>query len=250
MERHTFISFDGQSLSYLEAGDSAAPPVLLIHGFISNAEINWVKGGSVDRLAADGWRVIAPDLRAHGGSARPHEDDAYPDDVLALDQHALLQRLDIEAYHLVGYSLGAITAARMIAREETPQSVLLAGMGHGLTIPSGRGNAFVDALTGVTPTSDPFAAMVVGYVKRTKGDPVALAQVMRGRKSVSETALSGWDIPCLILNGVDDTDNGSGDALAAMIPGAVSQTIPGNHMDAIFKPDFAAAISEWLRKQR
>jgi len=248
-ERKSFASFDGVQISYLEAGDPAAQSVLLVHGFISDALLNWVKGGTVAQLVAAGFHVIAPDLRGHSHSDKPHEDAAYPNDVLARDQEALLNNLSLTEFHLVGYSLGAITAARMVSRGAQARSVILSGMGHGLTIESDRADKFVAALTGQTPKTDPFAAMVVGFVKRMGADNVALAQVMRGRKSVSQEILASWDVPCLILNGEDDQDNGSGEKLAAMIPGAMSQTIPGNHMDAILKPDFAAAITAFLSEQ-
>ncbi|MEO0411182.1 MAG: alpha/beta fold hydrolase [Pseudomonadota bacterium] len=247
--RQDFSSFDGQRLSYLSAGASEGMAVLLVHGFVSDAQTNWVKGGTVDALSAAGWRVIAPDLRGHGQSAKPHDDSAYPDDVLSRDQIALLDHLGIQDFHLAGYSLGAITAARMIERSAQPSSVILSGMGSGLTQIDGRREQFIDALTGKTPKTDPFAAMVTGFVKKTGGDAAALAHVMRGRKAVSAEALAKWDLPCLVLNGEKDNDNGSGDALAGLIPGARSQTIPGTHMDAIFKPDFAAAIAAWLGAQ-
>lgn len=244
-----FSSFDGERVSYLTAGPREGIAVFLIHGFVSDAQTNWVKGGTVEALSGSGWRVIAPDLRGHGHSAKPHDDSAYPDDVLARDQMALLDHLGIQDFHLVGYSLGAITAARMIERGLQPRSVILSGMGDGLTKSDGRREQFIAALTGRTPKTDPFAAMVTGFVKKTGGDAAALAQVMRGRKAVSAAALGQWTLPCLVLNGEKDNDNGAGDALAALIPGARGQTIPGTHMDAIFKPEFAAAITAWLSHQ-
>lgn len=250
MERATFSSFDGTPLSYLLAGPADGPCVFFVHGFVSDAQTNWVKGGVVKTLADTGWRVVAPDLRGHGQSAKPHDDIAYPEDVLARDQIVLLELLSIDACHLAGYSLGAITVARMVQRGFQPLSILLSGMGDGLTQEDGRKDQFIAALTSQTPKSDPFAAMVMGFVKKTGGDPVALAQVMRGRKSVSAQQLSQWRLPCLVLNGDKDTDNGAGQALADLIPGAKSQTIPGTHMDAIFKPAFAAAIAAWLENQR
>ncbi|MEM7569891.1 MAG: alpha/beta fold hydrolase [Pseudomonadota bacterium] len=250
MDRYDFKSFDGQPLSYLAAGDPNGTPVYLVHGFVSDAQTNWVKGGTVALLAEKGFYVIAPDLRGHGESSKPHDEAAYPDDVLASDQLALLEHLTLGSFHLAGYSLGAITAARMIERGATPQSILLCGMGHGLTEAGGRSEQFVDALTGKTPKTDPFAAMVVGFVKKTGGDAIALAHVMRGRKSVSAEALARWRLPCLVLNGDKDNDNGSGQALADLIPGATAQLVPGTHMDAIFKPQFADAIAAWLESNR
>ena len=247
--RKHFVSFDGQALSYLEAGPATGMTVLLIHGFVSDASINWVKGGTVETLAKAGFHIFAPDLRGHGQSAKPHADSAYPDDVLARDQEAFLAHCNITEYHLAGYSLGAITAARMIVRGAAPRSLILSGMGEGITNASDRQDKFIKALTGQAPADDPFAKMVTGFVKRTGGDALALAQVMRGRKAVSKQELSAWSLPCLVLNGAQDNDNGSGDRLAALISSATSQTIEGTHMDVIFKPDFAAAITDFFSAQ-
>lgn len=249
ISRSSFSSFDGQQISYLAAGPADAKAVLLVHGFVSDAAINWQKGGTIEALAALGMRVIAPDLRGHGQSAKPHEDAAYPDDVLALDQEALLAHLGITEYHLAGYSLGAITASRMIVRGAKPLSLILSGMGDGITSDDGRKDQFVRALTAQSPADDGFAKMVTGFVKRTGGDAAALAQVMRGRKAVSAQEMAQWQLPCMVLNGAADNDNGSGDTLAAMIPGATSVTIDGTHMDAIFKPNFAGEISAFIAEQ-
>lgn len=247
--RHNFTSFDGQEISYLHAGPAEGICVLLIHGFVSEASINWQKGGSIDALTALGFRVLAPDLRGHGQSAKPHDDAAYPDDVLARDQEALLAHLNITQYHLAGYSLGAITAGRMMVRGARPHSLILAGMGDGIARDDGRKAQFINALTGRGPAEDPFTKMVTGFVKRTGGDAEALAQVMRGRKVVSPQEMAQWQLPCMVLNGAADNDNGAGDALAAMITGAACVTIPGSHMDTIFKPEFAAEISAFIANQ-
>lgn len=244
--RHSFPSFDGQSISYLRAGPQDAVTVLLVHGFVSDAHINWGKGGTINALAAAGLHVLAPDLRGHGQSAKPHDDSAYPQDVLALDQAALLAQFDVEDYHLAGYSLGAITAGRMMVRGAKPQSLILAGMGDGIARESDRKEQFINALTGNAPEGDAFAAVVTGFVKRTRGDAQALAQVMRGRQAITATQMAKWHLPCMVLNGDKDDDNGSGQTLAAMIPGAKAVTIPGNHMDAIFKPEFATEIAAFL----
>ena len=62
------------------------------------------------QIAARGFRVIMPDLRAPRGRARkPHDPAAYPPDILASDGLALIAHLGLEDYDLGGYSLGART---------------------------------------------------------------------------------------------------------------------------------------------
>ena len=102
---------DGLTLSYLDEGDPAADPVLLIHGFASNKTVNWVGPGWVRTLTHAGYRVIALDNRGHGESDKPHDPDAYVPERMAGDAHALLRHLDIDHAHVLGYSMGARVSA-------------------------------------------------------------------------------------------------------------------------------------------
>ena len=123
---HRFASFDGVEIAWQEQGEGR--PLVLIHGLFSNAWTNWIRYGHAARLAEAGHRVIMPDLRGHGLSARPHDAAAYPPDVLARDGKALLAHLDLGEYDLGGYSLGGRTVVRMLvdgeAYFETLQSAL------------------------------------------------------------------------------------------------------------------------------
>src|SRR5882762_10635351 len=80
---HYFEGHDGAELAYREMGEGR--PLVLIHGFFSTATVNWVRYGHAAKIAALGYRVVMPDLRGHGDSAKPHEPAAYPPDVLADD---------------------------------------------------------------------------------------------------------------------------------------------------------------------
>ena len=91
---HRFASFDGVELAWQDLGAGRA--LVLIHGLFSNAWTNWIRYGHAARLAEAGHRVIMPDLRGHGLSARPHDAAAYPPDVLARDGMALLAHLDLD----------------------------------------------------------------------------------------------------------------------------------------------------------
>ena len=82
-----FRSRDGLELAYRELG--VGRPLVLIHGYFSTATVNWLRYGHAAKIAARGYRVIMPDLRAHGDSARPHDAAFYPPDILADDGFAL-----------------------------------------------------------------------------------------------------------------------------------------------------------------
>ena len=122
-----FESFDGARIAWRELGEGR--PAVLIHGYFSTAEVNWLKYGHAAKLAARGFRVIMPDLRAHGDSDRPHDPAAYVPDILTGDGHALIAHLGLTDYDLGGYSLGARTTVRMLANGAAPRRVVLSGMG-------------------------------------------------------------------------------------------------------------------------
>src|ERR1700722_8159448 len=91
-----FQAGDGVQLAYREMGEGR--PVVLIHGYFSTATVNWVQYGHAAKIAARGHRVILPDLRGHGDSAKPHDAAAYPLDVLADDGFALIEQLGLTDY--------------------------------------------------------------------------------------------------------------------------------------------------------
>ena len=131
---HRFRSFDGAELAWRELGDAQARPVVLIHGYFSDALTNWVRYGHAAEIAARGFRVIMPDLRAHGVSEKPHDPNAYPPDVLTEDAFALFRELNLTDFDLGGYSLGGRTVVRMLVRGAKPRRAIVSGMGlTGLT---------------------------------------------------------------------------------------------------------------------
>ena len=112
-------SFDGTELAVHETGEGR--PLLLLHGLFSSAETNWIKFGHAGRIAAAGYRVIMPDLRAHGQSGAPHDPAAYPRDVLVDDALSLIDTLGLDDFDLGGFSLGARTTAKLLSAGVTPR---------------------------------------------------------------------------------------------------------------------------------
>ncbi len=97
-------------LHVAEAGDPAAPPVLLLHGWPQNW---WAWREIMPRLAAD-FRVLAPDLRGFGWSDVPR--DGYDKEQLASDQLATLDALEVDRVTLVGHDWGGVAAFLMCLR--------------------------------------------------------------------------------------------------------------------------------------
>jgi pimeloyl-ACP methyl ester carboxylesterase len=241
-----FRSRDGLELAYREMG--AGRPLILIHGYFSTALVNWVRYGHAAKIAASGYRVVMPDLRGHGDSAKPHDVSFYPRDVLADDGLAFVEHLELTDYDLGGYSLGARTTVRMLARGATPKRAMVAGMGlEGILHTGGRGGHFRNILTNLGKHKPGSAEwMAEAFMKTVGGDPVALLNVLHTFEDTPREALARIEIPTLVLTGAEDDDNGSAEALAAALPKGRYVVVPGNHMSAVTKPELGAAMAAFL----
>jgi pimeloyl-ACP methyl ester carboxylesterase len=243
---HHFTASDGVRLAWRELGEGR--PVVLIHGYFSNAQVNWLRYGHAAAVAAKGFRVIMPDLRGHGASERPHEADAYPPDRLAEDGLELVAQLGLTDYDLGGYSLGGRTTVRMIARGATPRRAMLSGMGlDGILHTAGRGTYFRHVLTnlGSFPRGTP-EWLTEAFLKTTQGDPVALLRILDTFVDTTPAELARITMPTVVVTGAEDDDNGSGAELAGALPDGCFVEIPGNHMSAVTKPELGHAIVDFL----
>jgi pimeloyl-ACP methyl ester carboxylesterase len=229
-------------------GDPAGRPLVLIHGYFSNAFTNWIRYGHAALIASHGHRVIMPDLRAHGESDKPHDPAAYPPDILAADGFALVAHLGLTDYDLAGYSLGGRTATRMLVQGAKPRRAVLCGMGlDGILHTGGRGGYFHNVLTNLGSFARGSSEwMTEAFLKTTKGDPQALLLILNTFVDTTRDDLASIRCPVLVVTGEDDDDNGSGEALAAAIPGGAFATIPGNHMSAVTKPELGREIDHFL----
>lgn len=247
MTPHFFTAPDGVRLAWYELGEGR--PLLLIHGYISDAHTNWMKfANTAQRIADAGFRVIMPDLRAHGASDKPHDPAAYPKDILTDDMVALVAHLGLTDLDAAGYSLGARTLSRMLARGFRPGRAILSGMGlEGLTQADRRAGHFRAILTnlGNHEKGSP-EWFVEAFLKTSGGDAVALNLLIDAFAGVEEDALRGWDFPIGIVCGTEDFDNGNAQALAEALPQGRYYPIPGNHMSAVTKPELGDAIIDFL----
>src|SRR5712691_9314593 len=96
---------DGVEIAFLDEG--AGEPIVLVHGFASNAAVNWVHPGWVATLTKAGRRVIALDIRGHGASSKLYDPAAYHSAAMAEDVRALLDHLALSRADVMGYSMGA-----------------------------------------------------------------------------------------------------------------------------------------------
>lgn len=245
-ETRFFDSFDGVRIAWRELGEGR--PVVLLHGYFSDARTNWVRYGHAAAIAGRGFRVIMPDLRAHGESDRPHEPAAYPPDALTRDGHALVAHLRLIDYDLGGYSLGARTVSRMVATGAIPRRVVFSGMGlEGLLETGRRVGHFRHILTNLgkhergTPEW-----LAEAFLKTTKGDPVALLGILDTFADTPRAVLERLAQPALVVCGAEDSDNGSAAALAELLPDGRYVEVSGGHMSSVTKPELGRAIAEFL----
>jgi esterase len=100
----------GRKLGYRVAGDLGSPTILLLHALASQS-MSWNE--TAQALAGQGFRVIAPDLPGHGGSARMDDYSLGRLEQVLID---LLDALQVAQCDLVGHSLGGHLALRIAAR--------------------------------------------------------------------------------------------------------------------------------------
>ena len=246
VKSNSFSVSDGTRIVWHETG--AGRPLVLIHGFFSDADTNWIKYGHAELLVKAGFRVIMPDLRAHGNSDKPHDAAHYPLDILADDQFALIDHLGLNDFDLGGYSLGGRTVARMLARGCKPRRASISGMGlQGLTATGTRKTHFRNILTnlGQHPKGSP-EWMAEAFLKTSGGDPVALNLLLDSFVDTPADAIAAFHLPVAVICGDDDNDNGSAEELAELLPNGKLLTVPGNHMSAVVKADLGQAMVEAL----
>ncbi len=246
MTVETFPGFGGTSLALHRLG--AGRPVILLHGLFSSADVNWIKFGTAARLAEAGFECLMPDLRAHGQSAAPLDPEAYPPDVLARDLEAMVKHIGLTTYDLVGFSLGARTAARGVLAGLAPRRLVLAGMGlEGLAGWARRQDFFTDVLDrfGTIRPGDP-AYFAQQFLKTMALDRDALRLLLTTSADTDPAALTGIMMPTLVLCGADDNDNGNPDRLAAALPSARRAVIPGSHMSSVTFPEMGEELAAFL----
>ena len=237
---------DGVELAYHELGQGRA--VILLHGLFSDAEMNWIKFGHAARIAADGFRVIMPDLRAHGLSGKPHEAEHYPKGILARDLRELIAHLELSEFDLGGFSLGARTTVEAVGEGLSPRRAVLGGAGlEGLRNWKRRKNFFLEAIAGfdTIQRGDPHW-LSIQFMKSQKVDRIAAALLLDSFEDAFMSWLEAFTMPTLVVCGDQDDDNGSAEELANVLPNAAFREVPGTHMSSVTKPELGDAIAVFL----
>jgi len=243
---HFWTASDGVRLAYHERGQGR--PVILLHGLFSDATMNWIKFGHAERIAAEGFRVIMPDLRAHGQSEKPHGQRFYPKGILARDLRELIALLELSQFDLGGFSLGARTTVEGVGEGLRPRRAVLGGAGlDGLRHWKRRKTFFLDAIAmfDQVQRGDPHW-LSIQFMKSQGVDRVAAAQLLESFEDAFMSWLEAFTMPTLVVCGDQDDDNGSAEELANVLPNAVFEEVPGTHMSSVTKPQLGEAIAAFL----
>jgi pimeloyl-ACP methyl ester carboxylesterase len=248
------FSSDGIEIAYTDDGEPTSGTVLLIHGFASNATVNWHDTGWVRFLTREGYRVIAIDNRGHGASQKLHDPKDYSAPMMAEDVRRLLDHLGLTRADVMGYSMGARIAAFLtMAHPDRVRSAVFAGLGinmvRGLAgtgpIAAALEADSIDAVT--NPTARTFRA----FAEQTKGDLKALAACIRSaRDPITAEGLGKITRPVLVAVGTLDVIGGSARDLAALIPGGEALDIPDrDHMKAVGDRAYKDGVAAFLKQR-
>lgn len=255
------VTVEGFTMAYEEQGQGEA--VVLLHGFCGSSAY-WEKIGP---MLADEYRVIMPDLRGHGSTDAPM--GAYTIERMADDVVALMDRLGVSKFTLLGHSMGGYVTLSLAQR----YAERLKGFGliHSTAYPDGEeakekrlqavatiGNKgitpFVDGLVpGLfapelreTLTEEVNRAKEIGYKTPPQGASGA-ALAMRERADRRDV-LSSTVLPVLLVAGENDAVIPIERTFTTEGPSVTKAVIKGaGHMSMYEAPEqLAAVIRDYL----
>jgi pimeloyl-ACP methyl ester carboxylesterase len=244
---------DGIEIAYLDQGEGE--PVVLIHGFASTKEVNWLHPGWIATLMGAGRRAIALDNRGHGVSAKLYDPAAYHSATMAEDARALLDHLGIDRADVMGYSMGARIAAFLaLAHPRRVRSVVMGGLGSRLVNGVGLPEKIAEALEArsLADVHDTQGRSFRAFAEQTRSDRRALAACIRGsRQTLARADCEKLTMPVLVAVGTADTVAGSAQELAALLPQGRALDIPGrDHMLAVGDRVFKQGVLDFLASNR
>jgi pimeloyl-ACP methyl ester carboxylesterase len=239
-------------LVYLDEG--AGDPIVLVHGFASNRQVNWVQPGWVSTLTRDNRRVIALDNRGHGQSTKLYDPADYHTDMMAADVAALIEYLGLERADVMGYSLGARISTVLAARHpERVRALVLGGVGIKLVEVAGLHQDVARALEApsIADVTDPMGKAFRVFAEQTNSDLRALAACLRGsRQALRREDLAAVQAPTLVAAGTKDDVAGSPHGLAALFRHGQALDITGrDHMVAVGDRIYKAGVLAFLKER-
>ncbi|MGM4891022.1 alpha/beta fold hydrolase [Tardiphaga sp. 866_E4_N2_1] len=239
-------------IAYLDEGEG--DPIVLVHGFASSKNVNWVYPTWVSELKKHNRRVIALDNRGHGDSSKLYDSEQYSIGAMAADVRALLAHLGIVRTDMMGYSMGArITAYIAYSHPELIRSAIFGGLGIGLIKGGGPGENVALALEAdsLDDVTDPVGRTFRAFADQTRSDRRALAACLRGsRRLMTNEEAAAIKVPLLIAVGTTDEISGSAQELQKVIAGSEVLDIPNrDHMRAVGDRVYKEGVLDFLSRR-
>ncbi len=240
-------------IAYLDEGEGE--PIVLVHGFASTKNVNWVYPTWVSELKKNGRRVIALDNRGHGESEKLYDPAQYSIPTMAGDVVALLDHLGIPQADMMGYSMGGrMTAWLGLNEPQRLRSAILGGIGiGGLIEGTGPGENVAEALEApsLEDVTDPVGRTFRAFADQTRSDRLALAACLRGtRELMTKDEAAAIPVPVLIAVGTADEIAGSATALGDIIPDSEVLDIPNrDHMRAVGDKVYKTGVLDFLSRR-
>src|SRR6202048_1262973 len=239
-------------IAYLDEGEG--DPIVLVHGFASSKNVNWVYPTWVSELKKNGRRVIALDNRGHGEAGKLYRAAQYDIALMARAIIALMNHLQTERADVMGYSLGSrMTAVLARGQPRRLRSAILGGIGIGMIEGGGPGENVALALEApsLEDVTDPVGRTFRAFADQTRSDRRALAACLRGsRRLMTRKEAAEINVPVLIAVGTADEIAGSAQALGNIIPGAEVLDIANrDHMRAVGDKVYKEGVLEFLSRR-
>ena len=240
-------------IAYLDEGEG--DPIVLVHGFASTKNVNWVYPTWVSELKKSGRRVVALDNRGHGDSTKLYEPAQYSIPIMAGDVVALMDHLQIPRADVMGYSLGGrMTAWLGSNAPDRLRSAILGGIGIAMIEGGGPGENVALALEApsLEDVTDPAGRTFRAFADQTRSDRLALAACLRGSRGLmTKEEAEGISVPVLIAVGTSDEVAGSAHELGQIIAGSEVLDIPGrDHMRAVGDKVYKTGVEDFLSRRK
>jgi pimeloyl-ACP methyl ester carboxylesterase len=238
---------DGVRLHFELYGPDTGAPVVLVHGFASDYQLNWVGTRWQEALTHAGYRVAGLDCRGHGRSAKPHDVASYSLPVMAADVRNLLDHLEIASARYVGYSMGArIGLQAVLDFPKRIERAVLGGMG--MFNAPGRAEEIANAMRGGPAESEVAASFYKFASARPSNDLEALAACILGlRAELDKDKLAKIGTPILLVVGEKDEIASDAAELVELIPTARLVTVLGrDHLGTVPAREFKEGALEFL----
>jgi pimeloyl-ACP methyl ester carboxylesterase len=246
------MDFDsaGVRLHYEVHGPDNGTPIVLVHGFASDYQLNWVGTRWQETLTGAGFTVIGLDCRGHGHSDKPHDPAAYRTEIMAADVLRLLDHAGVPQAAYLGYSMGARIGLQVaIDHPDRVTRAVLGGIGTAGAIE--RSDAIARAFLAGEPTDDPVAQTFFKFASaRPTNDLRALAACIQGLQPHADPArLARIQTPILVVVGDHDQIAHGAPELVELVPTARLITIAGrDHMSAVVAREFKQAALAFLEE--